>query len=90
MILWNLEHPDQLKELVGRQGADLRKTLRIARYDGKKLEYLQPILVRMGWIGNGSYVIDARASGRHFGASDPLRPIPDGVIVLIREGRPQS
>jgi len=83
MYLWNIKEAD-LQSLVGMSGPELRKKLRLARYDGKKLEYLQPVRVRTGWLTD-QYIIDARATNRVYGASDPLHLVPEQVIILLRE-----
>jgi len=85
MLLWNLESPDELFQFVGENSETLSKRLRIARMRDSKLEYVKPVRVRRGWIDPTTFVVDAVATGRSYGAHDPLRVVPGEVVILLRE-----
>ena len=89
MLLWNLESADQLQELVGLEDSRLRKSLRLAQLDAEGLEYIKPLRIRKGWI-NTAWVIDAKRTCRPYGAGDVLRPVPEGVLILLRESDQRS
>jgi len=84
MFLWNLKSVDDIQPLVGLDGPELRKKLRLAHYDGKKLEYLQPVRVRTGWIDKDQFIVDVKRTGRPYGAHDELRPVSSEVVILVR------
>jgi hypothetical protein len=84
MFLWNLNNVEDLEEIRVLDGSALRKSLRLAEYSNGKLYYVQPLRIRKGWINSDQYIIDARSTNRPYGASDALRPVPPGVIILAR------
>ena len=86
MYLWNLESVEALDLLQGLDTLQLRKVLRLAQLekDGR-LVYVQPLRIRKGWLQPEQVIIDCKKTTKPYGAADTLRPVPEGIVLLVRE-----